>query len=397
MANQIPNSLTAIAWRIWYRARFFADFGAIARLLRYRRLRDRYYREFWERAATALGASLAPTQFGLLRISRNGISTFVRQSLVMLDDHLTLEVMGNKALTYSLLGEMGYPVIGHCRFTMHSLDRALAFLAGAKGAVVVKPASGTGGGRGVTTGITTPAGLRAAARLAARFDGNLLVEEQVSGASYRLLYLDGELIDAIRRDPPAVTGDGVRSIRKLIAEENARRLAAPPWRSMNPLVIDRDCRNFLAENGLSLSFVPAQGERVEVKRAVNENGFGENVNVLSDVSVAIAGRCGELVRALGVKLAGVDLYCRDIGGAFEPANCMIGEINTTPAFHHHDLIANPREGQPVGKIVLRHLLQNGIGALATRAPAGTGKPARMPQGRRAGRTSPHAKEKADVS
>lgn len=407
MVNGIPGMLATALWRGWYRARFYTDVRGILRLLRYRRLRERYYRDFWQRAASGVGASLQSTPFGFLRIMRNGMSTFVRQSEVMLDDHLTLQIMGNKALTYSLLAELGVPVVDHRSFTIHSLATAQAFLAAQHGPVVVKPASGTGGGRGVTTGISSSRQLAAAARLAARFDSDILVERQLEGASFRLLYLDGELIDAIRREPPSVVGDGGRTIRDLVAAENLARESGPPWRSMNPLVIDRDCRNWLRENGLTLASVPARGERIQVKRAVNDNDFRGNVNVAADVGADIAKACGELVRALGVRLAGVDLYCHDIAGAFEPENCIVGEINTTPAFHHHDLVANPRDARPVGEIVLACMLDHGFGVMRGRAPARpaparpalratTGARHRM-AGEAAESRQAHASEAADVS
>src|SRR5688572_32104639 len=55
----------------------------------------------------------------------------------------------------------------------------------------------------------------------------------IAGASYRLLYLEGRLIDAVRRDPPTVTGDGYSTIRRLIAHENRRRLERRPFTALD--------------------------------------------------------------------------------------------------------------------------------------------------------------------
>jgi len=78
---------------------------------------------------------------------------------------------------------------------------------------VVKPAYGTGAGRGVTTRIDSYKKLKQASYLAAAFKPQLLIEEQVSGDSFRLLYINGVFVDPIRRDPPVVVGDGQSSIK----------------------------------------------------------------------------------------------------------------------------------------------------------------------------------------
>jgi D-alanine-D-alanine ligase-like ATP-grasp enzyme len=173
----------------------------------------------------------------------------------------------------------------------------------------------------------------------------------------------GKFIDAIRRDPPVVVGDGQSSLRQLIAYENKLRENQPPTRALSPLVIDADARNWMDENAMRLSDVPQSGEKIQVKRAVNENDSSGNLNVTRQVNAQIVAKCGELVERLGVEFAGVDLICDDISGPFHPDNCRIGEINTTPGLHHHYLIANPDEGNLVAETVLEHMLAAGIGTM----------------------------------
>ncbi len=354
--------ITTTLWRVWYRLFFFADVFAISRLLQYRKLRKSYYDDLWQNVAEKLQADIRHDEFGYSRISRNGLVTFVKQYQVMLEDHLMLKVMGDKAMTYSLLREMGVPLARHCSFSMQNLDVAEAFLASEK-TVVVKPASGTGGGRGVTTGIMAISQLISAARLASRFDDRLIVEEQLQGASFRFLYLDGKLIDAIRRDPPVVTGDGASTVKKLVGQENTRRKNELPFRALSPLVVDKDARNWMQEQGISLSDIPQAGQIVQIKRAVNENDRSGNVNVTARVHGDIERKCSELVRKLGAKFVGVDLICKDISQPLDRENCRISEINTTPGLHHHYLVANPEEANPVAEIVIDYMLSNRIGVM----------------------------------
>lgn len=347
----------------FYRLQIAADVPMIVRVLRYRQLRHLYYEQYWKTAANSIGARIAACDGGYFRISRDGQVTLVKQTMVMLDNQLLLNVMGNKKLTNTLMHECGFECIEHEAFSMNTFKKAVSFLERQQGPVVIKPMSGTGGGRGVTTGIYTYADLKRAARLAARFGHNVLVEKQVEGDSYRLLFLGGEFVDAVRRDPPVVVGDGKSTIRNLIKQENKARISAPPFRALSPLVIDTDCKNWISHQHISLSNVPTPGDVVQVKRAVNENDFSGNVNVRSRVNREIMERCQELVKRLGIQFAGVDLICRDISGPYHPENCIIGEVNTTPGPHHHALISNPADAVPVGQIVLEYMFDNDIGVM----------------------------------
>jgi len=354
--------MTTIFWRAWYRLHFFADVPGLARLLQYRKLRERYYRSLWESVAENLAADISHDYFGYSRISRNGLVTFVKLYNIMLEDHLMLKIMGNKALTYSLLNEMGFPLARHCLFSMQNLKVAEDFLENEK-TVVVKPSSGTGGGRGVTTGINSISQLVSAARIAARFGDTLIVEEQLQGASFRLLYLDGKFIDAIRRDPPVVTGDGITTIKNLVGQENARRKNQMPFTALSPLVLDKDARNWMREAGLSLRDVPKTGQIVQIKRAINENDRTRNINVTTRIHKGITEKCGDLVRRLGTKFVGVDLICKDITQPFDPENCRISEVNTTPGLHHHYLISNPQDANPVAEILMEYMFSNHVGVM----------------------------------
>lgn len=345
------------------RGAFFLNVPRTLRMLRFKALRKRFYGELWQAAADNIGADYEAWPHGYALISKNGRSTLVRHGEVMLDSHLTLQVMGNKALVYKLMAEKGLAAPRHCVYRTGSFAKAAAFLREASGPVVVKPASGTGGGRGVTTGIRDTGALRRASRLAAAFGGELIVEEQLEGRSYRLLYLNGKLIDAVRRDPPVVTGDGAHTVKQLIERENQRRLAAPPYCSLSPLVIDQDARHWLAERGLSLAARPEAGTRVQVKRAVNENARAQQHGVLDKVHPETAAAGARLARDLGVMFAGVDVHCRDIAKPLDAANGLITEINTTPGIHHHYLVRDPGRAAPVAEQVLSFMFQTGHGTL----------------------------------
>ena len=292
----------------------------------------------------------------------------------MVDDHLRLELMGNKALTYEIWREKGCAVPLYSLFTRTDHAPAEDFMARNPGPFVVKPASGTGGGRAVTTNVVGRRALKRAARRAGCFYDHLIVEEQVAGASFRLLYLDGEYIDAVRRDPPVVTGDGRHSIRSLVQRENMRRLTGPIV-ALSPLEIDCDADNHLASAGLRAASVPEAGQTVTLKQAVNENAAEQNHCIRDEVHPHTIALGRRLLADLGIRFAGLDVICKDIGAPLTPDNGCINEINTTPGIHHHYLISNPGAGAPVAEIVLRHLFENGTGIVRLRSVAARGRSA----------------------
>ncbi|MGH6908261.1 MAG: hypothetical protein ACREDX_10445, partial [Aestuariivirga sp.] len=306
--------------------------GEMARL-RFAALRREYYDRFWVDAAQRIGATCEKWDFGYHRITREPLSAIVRLSEVRLDDHLTLELMGNKLLTYRLLAEQGLAVPRHARFSISDLTPALSLIDTTGRPIVVKPLGGTGGGNGVTTGITDRSGLRGAAWLASRYDPDFIAEEQIEGHSYRLLFLDGVLLDAVRRDPPRLVGDGKSSVRALVAAENRRRLSKRPFSALSPLTLDRDARGYLEAQGLTPHHRPGLGETLVLKRAVNQNSACDNHAVTHLVHPATAAACTRLLANFGVRLAGIDILARDIARPLTQENGLIGEINTTPGLH----------------------------------------------------------------
>lgn len=337
--------------RTLYKALRLLDLPGLADRQRFAGLRRKFHAELWQRAAAQIGASCEGMGFGYQRIRRGGLDIVVRGGELRLDDHLTLEMMGNKALTFQLLAEQGCRVPRHARFSFGTLQPALDLIAACGRPIVVKPLRGGSGGGGVTTGITTPAQLRRAAFSAMAHDPELLAEEQIEGASYRLLYFDGKLIDCIRRDPPKLTGDGRSSLATLARSETRQRLTQLPATAMSPLRLDREAKAYLAAQGLGPRSVVAEGEEVVVKRAINQNSRLQN-HIVANAHAGTVARCGDLCRKLGVRLAGVDLIARDIALPLTPDNGVIGEINTTPALHHHELVA---EDRPSGAIAARLL------------------------------------------
>ncbi|MBK6706898.1 MAG: cyanophycin synthetase [Sphingomonadales bacterium] len=364
LPQQFQLKLPSSAMRVWLRNhRRITDVWGILERRRFQVIRKRFYDQLWRDAARDVGAEIATLPNGLKQISRGCLQTFVNQSDIMLDSAIVSRLLLNKAVVFELLAAKGLRIPQRRRFDIDSLERAATFLSEVGGPVVVKPADGTGCGHGVTTRIIDLDGLKKAARHAAAFNPELLVEEQLAGASYRLLYLDGMLIDAVRRDSPVVTGDGRSSLRQLVSAENERRRAGETITALSPLIIDLECRNTLAAAGLSSATIPAAGLEVMVKLAVNENGAAQNHLVLEEVHPEIIETGSRIVRDFGIGFAGLDVTATDISQPLSEGNVIFNEINAGPGIHHHYLVSDQKRIAHVAPRILEHLFSTRRGTI----------------------------------
>jgi D-alanine-D-alanine ligase-like ATP-grasp enzyme len=169
-----------------------------------------------------------------------------------------------------------------------------------------------------------------------------------------LLYLDGELVDAFVRRLPTVTGDGRSTVRSLIRQANDDRLRQGFGVSQVLLTADLDMRRTLAKQGLSFGSVPAAGQSVVVKTVVNENCGADNSSAMDVLCPAVVEQGARAARALGVRLAGVDLITPDPTMPLEAARGVMLEVNAPPNFYYH---YHKRGGEfPVALHVLRRLI-----------------------------------------
>jgi D-alanine-D-alanine ligase-like ATP-grasp enzyme len=333
-------------WQRWREKRARVGRGAVASV----------YREIWRRAAEAVGATLEDAGAGYFELQRGRARTRVWLNWIDLEDIVTHRLSLDKPRVHDLLVAAGVPVPEYAEFDFRDLAGAEAFLRRSDAPCVVKPASGTSGGDGVTRGIGTGEELIRARLRASRADTRLLIEREAPGNSYRLLILDGELLDAVRRRPPAVRGDGRSSVRELIATENRHRLEAGGWRGFRQLTVDLEAVLTLGSEGMTLRSVPPAGAWVRIKRVESQNAAHENETLSDGISPELLAEVVAAVRAVGLRLAGVDLVAPDLSRPLRESGGAIVEVNGTPGFQYHYLVAEPDRATPVAVPILRTLL-----------------------------------------
>jgi cyanophycin synthetase len=308
----------------------------------------------WTEAAAEVGASLTSLAPGFFEVRKDEKSTRVVRERVMLNDAVSIEIAEAKPLARRLIAESGIPVPDWCDFDAGDPRRGYEFLAQEKPPFVVKPATGSGG-KGITTNVRLPSELRRAAITATRWDSRLMLERQVEGDLYRLLVLDGHVIDVVRRLRPRLTGDGESTIKELILAENRRRLADP--RSFVGLPLDLDCLLTLKAQKLGLRSVPSRGATFTVRTVTNHNGELENETVDGSIGKELHADAALAAELLGLRLAALDIVTQDIRSTLQKSRGVVLEVNAVPALSHHYRVADRSHATRVAVPILRALLE----------------------------------------
>ena len=184
----------------------------------------------------------------------------------------------------------------------------------------------------------------------------------MDGDNYRLLYLDGVLLDAFLRKSPGVVADGKSTVRALVDLANAERLKQGAGVSQVLITIDFDMKRTLAKQGLSLRSVPLAGTEVTLKTVVNENRGVDNITAIDRLCPEIVSAGARAAAAIGVRLAGVDIITSEPGVPLPQSGGAVLEVNTPPNYYYH--YQKSDSSFPVAFHVLERLLEPG-GSMAS--------------------------------
>lgn len=228
---------------------------------------------------------------------------------------------------------------------------------------VVKPQLGSHGD-GITTGITNEKSLRQAIGYARQFDENVIVQRQVEGNEYRLLYVDFELVAATQRHRPYIIGDGRSTVEELLAQENARRIqeltekSTYDWQAVHLSVSGFSTKDELerVKGKVFLKSVITYGERIQLSEKANIGLGGISEDVTNKVNLNVASTFSKLFAVLDLPFCGVDIISEDIRASIKEHKTQTIEINTRPGLLMHQ---QPRLGErrDVGKVVSEAIYQ----------------------------------------
>lgn len=217
--------------------------------------------------------------------------------------------------------------------------------------VVVKPLTGSHGD-GITTNVQDIDTLNRALDTARSIDSNVLLQQQLEGDDYRLLFVDYVFTAAVKRLPASIVGDGKLSVRQIV-EANNRRLQKQIIGVRAGQVQEEDIKGSTSITPLQeisnvygedfLNSIPQAGERVTVLQKANISLGGEMHDVTDRVNQELISQLEGLLRAVDMPLCGVDVFSRDIGSPPSAGDSYIIELNDAPGLRLHEL---PTRGQP---------------------------------------------------
>ncbi|MDO5528765.1 MAG: CapA family protein [Paracoccus sp. (in: a-proteobacteria)] len=267
----------------------------------------------------------------------------------------------DKAMAHKLLAEAGLPVAR--QRVARTEKEALAAAAELGYPLVVKPLTGNMG-RDVTVGVTNSRELiRALDRAVAR-SGKAVIESLIQGEETRILVAGGKFMAAVRRIPAQVTGDGEHSVAELVKTENKSPIRDAFLRGahsvMKPIVLDKDARSLLAQQGLSVDDVPSAGQVVFLRRESNVSRGGAPVDCTDELHPSVRRAAEQAAAAMRLDVCGVDFISTDLTRPWKETGGAICEVNSRPGMNMHIWAA----GQKRGKFILDNVFDALVGKRA---------------------------------
>lgn len=192
----------------------------------------------------------------------------------------SLRITGNKEKTKEVLERHNVRVPKGRRFFKESTDKEIVNYVQEIGfPVVLKPTKGFQG-NGVITNITNLEFLKDSIMHVREELGyhDVMIEEHIEGEEYRVFVIEDEVIAVLNRIPANIVGDGVNTIRDLIAEKNNERRKNPRFYS-SLIHIDFEIEQFLKDSDLTLDSVPKKGDQVFLRTISNISRGGDSIEV----------------------------------------------------------------------------------------------------------------------
>ncbi len=230
----------------------------------------------------------------------------------------------DKYFASRILHDAGVPALGGEYFFLHDRHRAhrptghersdaLVYFHALGGSAFVKPLAGSRGD--FAQAVHGEAALARYIDDVETYYDAVLMQPIIEGAEYRVFMLDDDVLYCARKYPPSVVGDGVHTLRELLAAHNDGLRA----RGLSPAS--------LSANDPSLDAVPPRDAHREIPGRMNLSAGGTMVLADAPSETAVA-QARQAARAIGLRVAAVDLFV-DIGG--KPGANEIIEVNSNPS------------------------------------------------------------------
>jgi glutathione synthase/RimK-type ligase-like ATP-grasp enzyme len=159
----------------------------------------------------------------------------------------------------------------------------------------------------------------------------LQIQQMLEGENYRVLFLNGEIIDILNRTVPYVIGDGNSTIKELIDKRNKDRKKGTETKIIT--------ENYIKEQGynnINVS-VPNTGKRIYITKTINYHNGGNNVHFpINKVHKDTLNMFKYMMKYLDCNIGGIDYISKDLTKSFKESKTDgIIEINNKPYYDMH--------------------------------------------------------------
>lgn len=261
------------------------------------------------------------------------------------------EICNNKAITSQTLMAHDIPVspfiLLHKNTSMLDIELKRHPL---KYPLVIKPVDGTHG-NDVLVGIQTRTELEQQLKTLFTKTDAVIIEEQLEGNDYRILVVNGDVVDVVCRDFISIVGDGKTRIDDLIKRRNEKQLENKDHTTHNI-----DWELIARESGgLDGDGILAAGKEIMISNVRNYHN-GANIKRIDIASIHpdnIAMLC-KVNKAIGLVVSGVDFMTPDITKSYRENGGTIIEVNANPGL---DIHVNPKDNRSssMGELVVARL------------------------------------------
>jgi D-alanine-D-alanine ligase-like ATP-grasp enzyme len=205
------------------------------------------------------------------------------------------------------------------------------------GFAVVKPRSGTRG-RHTITHVSATAQLDLAFSITQRLCHFVSIEEHLEGGVCRGTVVGGVLVGFFQALPPRIIGNGVSTIRELIAVKNA---------SKNPrvqnIILTRENAEYINRCGYDIDSIIPDGETIDLGHRTGRLFGGHTRELLDTVHPRLCAYLERASRVLDVHVVGFDLIIENPDADPDGQKWGIIEANSLPFIDLHYL---PLYGTP---------------------------------------------------
>ena len=207
--------------------------------------------------------------------------------------------------------------------------------------VITKPNLGSRS-RHTTIHINTPEGLLIGFQKAKKLSPLVVIEEELRGSLFRGTLIGGKLAGVVRRDFPAVVGDGIHSLQELLDAENNRPERNGPI--FHKIIIDKEANEELARQNIKLEDIPEKNKVISFSQKTSRGCGGTTTEVTDITHPDNVEMLEHVAKFLADPLVGVDFIMEDITKSWkeEPHSGII-ECNSLPFIdlHHYPLFGKP--------------------------------------------------------